>query len=419
LSHLSQQFYAPRPAPAADGLPAGYTFFAQFLTHDLSFDNRPLPLPADGRDINHRTPALDLDSVYGLGPDLQPYLYEVSMRRHRYLLVDRTEMGELDLPRVIDRRVPRREPDSRYRERRAVVADPRNDENLIVSQLHLAVMRFHNACVKNGASFEEGRRLTRWHYQWLVVNDLLERLCGATVVRDALGSGGTPNLSLFPAGQPGFMPLEFAVGAFRAGHALVGPNYVLNDSFEATFGAQGYPIFWPLAPERSLIGSRELPHEWSIQWDRFFDVPDAGPCQRAQRLGPYLDPMLRKLPIAGDDLHRSLSFRTLLRAWQLGAPSGQAVAEAVTGTRPAGSDPLWLYVLKEADEDCAGARLGRVGASIVAETVIALLAADPDSYYATDPTWEPAAAAGRYTMVDFLRAAGMPITAADWAARGR
>src|SRR6185436_12996193 len=55
----------------------------------------------------------------------------------------------------------------------AVIGDPRNDENLIVSQLHHAMLRFHNKVVddlvaKNfgGDIFVEAKRLVTHHYQW-------------------------------------------------------------------------------------------------------------------------------------------------------------------------------------------------------------------------------------------------------------
>jgi len=49
---------------------------------------------------------------------------------------------------------------------------------LIVSQLHLAFLKFHNAVVKKvkeetvltnfNEIFAEAQRLVRWHYQWII-----------------------------------------------------------------------------------------------------------------------------------------------------------------------------------------------------------------------------------------------------------
>jgi len=65
----------------------------------------------------------------------------------------------------------------------AIIPDPRNDENVPVSQVHLAIMRLHNRHVEAGMTFEEAQRITRFEYQWVVVHDLMRKLCG----------GGRPN----------------------------------------------------------------------------------------------------------------------------------------------------------------------------------------------------------------------------------
>ena len=66
------------PADENDRIPAGYTYFGQFVDHDISFDPTPLGAKQVDRDalVDFRSPALDLDSVYGRGPADQPYLYE-------------------------------------------------------------------------------------------------------------------------------------------------------------------------------------------------------------------------------------------------------------------------------------------------------------------------------------------------------
>lgn len=59
-------------------IPAGYTYFGQFVDHDITFDpvsslerlNDPDAL------VNFRTPRFDLDSVYGRGPLDEPFLYD-------------------------------------------------------------------------------------------------------------------------------------------------------------------------------------------------------------------------------------------------------------------------------------------------------------------------------------------------------
>ena len=90
--------------------------------------------------VNFRTPRLDLDSVYGLGPEVQPYLYDWDSDPPgvRLLVGCNPRDGTEDLPR--------------NQQERALIADPRNDENLIVAQLHLLFIRFHNAVVDHLAA---------------------------------------------------------------------------------------------------------------------------------------------------------------------------------------------------------------------------------------------------------------------------
>src|SRR2546430_17549244 len=68
----------PGPDTAPDStIPAGYTYFGQFVDHDITFDtSSSIDSPQDANTItNMRRPALDLDNVYGRGPALDPYLY--------------------------------------------------------------------------------------------------------------------------------------------------------------------------------------------------------------------------------------------------------------------------------------------------------------------------------------------------------
>src|SRR5262245_54813410 len=145
-----------RDDPDESGIPAGYTYLGQFIAHDLTFD----PTSSLQRDndpdalIDFRTPRFDLDSVYGRGPVDQPYLYEHDDLR---LLLGETlkNAPAQDVPRT--------------RLGRAIIGDPRNDENVIIAQLHSIFLRFHNRMValNPGETFEQIQRRVRWHYQWV------------------------------------------------------------------------------------------------------------------------------------------------------------------------------------------------------------------------------------------------------------
>src|SRR5262245_47515935 len=121
----------------ADGrdsdIPAGFTYLGQFVAHDMSFDRtRYLELGQRvgiGELVQARSPALDLDCIYGRGPALDPAFYEDGLR----LRIGRTA-GLPSHPHSAARRdldgfdLPRSGTGStRADRRRAVIPDPRND----------------------------------------------------------------------------------------------------------------------------------------------------------------------------------------------------------------------------------------------------------------------------------------------------
>src|SRR4030088_2641158 len=118
------------PDAEESGIPSAYTYFGQFIDHDLTFDPASsLQKQNDPDDlVDFRTPQFDLDSVYGRAPDDQPYLYE-SDGKHLQLGTPVSGSGDAnarDLPRHTS---------TNGGLARALIGDPRNDENQIVSQL--------------------------------------------------------------------------------------------------------------------------------------------------------------------------------------------------------------------------------------------------------------------------------------------
>ena len=124
-----------------------------------------------------------------------------------------------------------------------MIGDPRNDENLIVAQTHLAFLKFHNRVMDTlpqGAGnsgdedrpFGRARRTVRWHYQWLVLNDFLPRVLDRAVLNDIRNNGRRfYDFDAAPFGGRPFMPLEFSVAAYRLGHSMVRETYDYNRTF--------------------------------------------------------------------------------------------------------------------------------------------------------------------------------------------
>jgi hypothetical protein len=406
---------------------AGTTFLGQFLDHDITFDaSSPLGRPTDPQDAsNFRTPALDLDSVYGAGPVADQALYDPE--DHIKLKVESGGIFE-DLPRRADGG--------------AIVGDPRNDENMIIAGLHCAFLLFHNRAVDSVRGkghlkepmsvFAEARRLTTWHYHWLVLHEFLPQLVGQDVVDDVLRRG--PQFYRPGAGEA-FMPVEFQTGTYRVGHSMVRPSYRANlagDNGQPFFAFIFDPSQEGVADPADLRGGSRAPRRF-IGWQTFFDFGD-GEVKPNKKLDTKLSTPLFNLPlgaIASHDAPTSLAQRNLLRhlTWQL--PSGQAVAGAL-GVEPlAAADlgeldylgvgfehrtPLWYYTLKEAEVVADGLRLGPVAGRIVAEVFIGLLQSDPSSWVAGRPGWQPSLPGknGTFGMADFLTFAGV-----DPASRGQ
>jgi hypothetical protein len=381
----------PRPDdPLANpAIPAGFTFFGQFLDHDMTFDQTPLPQQqVDPRGlVNFDSPRLDLASVYGRGPQSSPELYDPAAPG-KLLLV--RPHGIDDLPR---------RPDGS-----ALIGDPRNDENLIVVQLHIAFVKLHNRLVDAGLRFADAQRLTRWHFQWVVVHDFLEHVVGrATVERFLRTRGGriVCRREHYKPKNPNrpMMPVEYAVAAYRFGHSMVRAGYLLNAT---AFG----PMFTNPPSEGDMHGSRPLPPRMRIDWAEFFAVdPGRAPHNMARRIDTKLSLPLHDLPpsVVPPDIApviTDLARRNLLRGKAVGLPAGQDVARAMgatplgnaalglEGAAWGGKAPLWFYVLAEAEVQQQGLRLGEVGGRIVAETILGILDADKGSYF-HQPGWAP------------------------------
>lgn len=390
-------------------IPAAYTYLGQFIAHDVSFD--PTPLQARASDPQRlrtfRTPALDLDSVYGGGPRQQPYLFDArgpaGAEGFAFALGDPRPrkdgaLAGLDLPRSAGGR--------------ALVADPRNDSHFILTQLHVAFLRFHNRMLQDVVrqgwageqAFEEARRLTRWHYQWIVVHDYLPRLTGrSSIPRRFLEDpdGGYDGKGrIYSWRERPFLPVEFTGAVFRFGHVMSRGSYDLGPE------ARDVPLFPRKPGERSLRGGRPLPAELVVRWGRFVSHRGSRP-QASQRLRRRVHGGLDPLPELAP---RTLSEADLQRGHELGLPSGQDVARAMGLAAHDGHDPLWYYVLKEAEFDrWGGTRLGPVARRIVTEVLLGLLLGDPSSFPRRDPRWVPPRGRG-FDLGDFLELAGMPMS---------
>jgi Animal haem peroxidase len=364
------------------GIPAGYTYLGQFIDHDITFDPASSLQSQNDPDalIDFRTPALDLDNLYGRGPADQPYMYEPD-GIHFAFGRDLTRNGK---PSKDQKDLLRSDKTDR-----ALIGDKRNDENVIVSQLQGVFLGFHNFVANTllkkspGTQFEEIQRFVRWHYQWIVLHDFLPRIVGLDVVHSILPhlKNGTsiyddkPELHFYAWRNDPFMPVEFSVAAYRFGHSMVRPIYRLNEMLgseatpdEVERGVAGRQFIFAAVQDQGLNGFRKFPDTWAIDWNLFFetrrkldDPGNRGPgrVQPAYKIDSSLVNPLAFLPefSASDpkggglqpdpDGHltplpnaiSNLAHRNLLRGMSMGLPSGQAVARHM-GLEPIPDDQL-------------------------------------------------------------------------------
>ncbi|WP_440658718.1 peroxidase family protein [Ensifer adhaerens] len=425
--------------------PAGFTYVGQFIDHDITFDtSSPLDAETDAETIhNMRTPALDLDSLYGNGPALQPFLYvfpssgpstaikfELGTNRNAGpggpagTLGDASGMQvqtDFDVPRVHNPLNPGSSSNT------AIIGDPRNDENLIVTQFHHAMLRFHNQVVDlliaanfGGDIFSEAKQLVTHHYQWAVVHDFLTRICGNATVTNAINTVNAPINSPFR------MPAEFAVAAYRFGHSMVRDNYWVSFRFPNATMAQVFRF--ARNPNLPVLSN------WVVDFNAFFDTGVTVPMNnKARRIDSVLASELENLP-GFTGIMKSLARRNLQRGLALGLPSGQGMAKhfrvkpmtsaQLTLGLPANEiaalntggqmllkkTPLWYYVLREAAVLCGGDRLGPVGGRIVARTFVRMLKRDGNSFLNVNGGFRPilpSKVSGTFTFSDLLIFAGV------------
>ena len=394
-------------------IPSIYTYFGQFIVHDLTFDPRaakrlfhedldalaPLSINEIESLENPRSGLLDLDSLYG--PILEENkCLKVPVRNNGTMRVEIAADGAVpgtDLPRGV---LP---------PFKARIGDPRNDENLVLSQLHLSFLRAHNVVVNAGASYEQARALLRRRYQRLVIEDFLPRFVSTEDIKWV-----SENNIFNPPADGYFMPVEFSAAAFRFGHALIRREYHYNALRKVVQLNQLFTM-------KVLSTYHHILTDWIIDWTHF--VLEGGNVGRKlePRLVEPLAEFLTKditMPANGGQPKKpilSLAVIDLLRGYLFRLPTGQFVADRLDLTplpeaeiekvaadvspeqanalkeSPLSSHtPLWYYILAEAAHPDLGNghRLGPVGGRLLAAVLLEAERRSRDEQFKEDG-WDP------------------------------
>jgi hypothetical protein len=428
-------------------VPAGYTYFGQFVDHDLTFDKTKVAFGANvsAADlVQGRSPALDLDSLYGAGPANPGSAKFYKDDRH-------LKMGKTEAVAGI----PAKQGFDLPRDGKAVIPDRRNDENLAVAQTHLAFHRFHNRVVDEALPpgtpanqrFIRAREIVVKHYQWVIWHDYLPRIVEQSVLDDVFANGRKAfEKNAVPTEVP-TMPIEFSVAAFRLGHSMIRRDYAWNKEFPDDQGTLDF-LFSFSGTSGFIGGGSRLPSNWIADWRRLYDLTETGrndlkapPGQfnRARRIDTLLADPLKFLPSGSfggkfsdeGTMRANLAFRNLVRAKMVKLATGQkavtflkakgvnvnqlskaklrdgdngASLDGMTAAqreRVLANTPLWFYILREAELN--GGRLKGVGARIVAETIHRAIEGSRFSIV-RDPAWTPTLGpdAATFRMSDLL-----------------
>lgn len=372
-------------------MPAGYTYFGQFIAHDLTHDIAAQVQPASGSipDYGLGTPFFDLSGLYGTDGgalDSDTGKFHVPKISHPDEYNGYPESTSwVTLPRASNNGVGL-----------AKIPDRRNDDNVILAHIHLLFMVFHNALMDSyggtdlPAKIREVRQVVEHHYQWLVLNDYLGPwIVGRKRLKKALKTSPRFYNVADHLGTQKLIPLECAGAFFRYGHSQIRRLYRW-----ASDDAAAARLVIALSGAGDLART-DLRPRWVMDWGHFFECSKKVIPNYARKIDSYISPDLSKLPHSGEG---SLAARTLIRG--LGSyelPDAQLFAEQLEFDKMMSSSeilasagenearqrlylehkmhektPLWLYTLLEAEKG-GGDKLGPLAGAVVAEVMVGLM----------------------------------------------
>ena len=356
LCAITKRMLGPLDKNDVSDNPSAFTYFGQFVFHDMVFSRifgAPNLQPEQRTFANASSGSLDMSGLYGRGPVVDPHLYDcasetdptlcrfpiglprVSDRKLKDAVDGKTERAR-DLPRIDGSGsfisvCGRKEP------HRPLVADPRNDDNLILSQLHCTLMQVHNRIVdllirdhlaSPLEAYNKARAYLTGVYRSVVVNDYMKRILDPKLWDyffrgdNFRGPGAGDLLPLVD------LPMEFSFGASRFAHSMVRDRYAVNEKIDTHMGTLRTVLAFS---SQRPNGETPIRVNWAVDWSRFAEFGDEAVMLRARRISPFMTYEMSSIKHATDlsGTSQTVAFMDNWRCYHLGLPSGQAVAQAV------------------------------------------------------------------------------------------
>lgn len=378
-SHFSNLMV--KSPPTNTGMPAGYTYLAQFLSHEINPSGSGEGTVRIGGSVNLGIPkpTITLASLYGDGD--AAYQAEAYPNGKFILHADSADNINSDIFRNQDG---------------AFIGDIRNDENYLLSQMHLFWQKFHNvtySVIFDGISdqlkrFDATKEFVIFIFKKIVLEDFLKRLLDKDIYT-LYCLNKAEYLLKKPLNQ---MPVEFLHSVFRFGHSMVREEYRIQngkqqvplgdlfvlDHTSATRIDPLHVVDWGMLfgeePEYDKASLIDLKFARIMQ-----EVPKVGVIETKDILAMNIKAdMVSMIPTAGEIIDWIRIFEPELAYYAkleegLIHPKFEDYWEAYNYSLQSECLPLWLYILMEYSEGAQGLKLGKLGSVIVAEVLMKAL----------------------------------------------
>ena len=365
---------------------AGYTYFGQMIAHDIvRSTNKEKP-----RKLSNA--CLMLESIYGdktFNDSFTIFDEDDKFLFSQPIGSDFKNYFNMDLLR---------------KDGEVVIPDKRNDENYLISQLHLFWQKFHNIIpenqlfkeyckgreLENDGPFELAREMVIRTFQQITIEDYLYNILDIDIYKAYMKKLNTDGSLFFYENSDDFkeVPLEFSHAAFRFGHSMVKSFYKVNGR-----NIKPLSLFELFNPYHKPIHTNQI-----IDWNRFFgDIHEKENFEFADIINDTIVNPMNNIfdeinPIVRINLsacnNASLASGTQLLNY-LRKYHKQEVKELKLDDKEFDIDfakrefkeyrdknisldqiPLWLYILLESSYQNNNQRLGKLGSMIVAEVVL-------------------------------------------------